>query len=363
MQLFLILLSHICLIWATDPFQTYKLSNDNGLEVWFIPFGATMTHLYFTDSTGVPRDIILGFDDPHLYRDLPVHPYFGAIIGRYANRIANGSFTHNDFVYHVPLNDNNWDTLHGGDIGYDRRIWNVLESNKTRIVFQLYDGDLVESFPGALNVTITYQVNNDNQIVLDYHATTDTSTIINLSLHTYWNLNAFKDNSQNVLDHVLLIEASNYTPVDSHLIPTGEIASVTTAPWLDFLTPKAIGKDIAHGTVTPTGGYDNNLVLDKSGLTAPAAQVYGPQTGIQLDIYTTQPGLQFYSGNFLDGTIPRKSDQIYDNAPNQAYQKYSAFVLETQHFPDSVHHPDWPTTVINSGDVYHHTTIFALYNK
>jgi aldose 1-epimerase len=347
--------------YAVDPFEKLQISNGNGLTVWFIPFGATMTHFFFPDNTGTPVDIILGFDDPMNYRDYPIHPYFGATIGRYANRIAHGSLTLNNYVHHVPLNDNNWDTLHGGDIGYDRRVWNILSSNATTIVFQLYDGDLVEAFPGDVNVTITYHVTQANELILDQQATTSSSTIINLSLHTYWNLNGFKDNNPTILNHTLSIAASKYTPVDSHLLPTGAIDSVTNAPYLDFRDPKQIGQDIKNGTVTPNGGYDNNLVLDNPSLSQPALQASGPESGIHMEIYTTQPGLQFYTGNFLDGTIPRKSDQIF-GGQNQVYEIYSGFAAETQHFPDSIHYPDWPTTILNQGEIFHQTTIYKFHH-
>jgi len=345
---------------GVDPFQKYTISNNNGLSISFIPFGATMTHLMYPDTTGTPLDIILGFDDPTQYRDNPIHPYFGATIGRYANRIANGSFTFNNYVYHLPLNEE-YDTLHGGDVGYDRRVWNVLENDNSHIVFQLYDGDLVEAFPGDVNVTVAYQITSGDEIILDYSATTSSSTIINLALHTYWNLNGFKNNDETILDHILFIAASQYTPVDSHLVPTGQIDPITSAPWLDFRIPKTIGKDIANGTVTPQGGYDNNWVLDNPTLKQPILHAYGPVSGIQMDIFTTQPGLQLYSANFLDGTIPRKADQIFGGEKG-AYQQYSGFAAETQHFPDSIHHPDWPNTVLKSGETYQETTVYRFYH-
>jgi len=350
----------IALCQGANPFQKYTISNNNGLSIWFIPFGATMTHLFFPDSSGTPLDIICGYDDPTQYsKDNSNHPYFGAIIGRYANRIANGSFSFNNYVYHLPLNDGNWDTLHGGDIGYDRRVWNVLEYDSSHIVFQLYDGELVEAFPGDLNVTVTYRVTAENTIMLDFSATTSLSTIVNLALHTYWNLNGFKNDAQTILDHTLNIGGSEYTPTDSHLIPTGQIEAVPA--WLDFRLAKTIGKDLANGTATPNGGYDNNLVLDHPSLTQPVLRAYGPVSGIHMDIYTTQLGLQLYTGNNLDGRIPRKSDQIF-GGQNQTYQQFAGFAAETQHYPDSIHQPQWPTTVLNSGETYHQTTLFQFYH-
>jgi len=356
----------LCLIavflWSTlaiDPFQQYTIVNSNGLEVKVIPFGATLTHFFVPDEKGIKRDVILGFDDPLLYRDHPIHPYFGAIVGRYANRIANGTFTLDSFVYHAPLNERGVTTLHGGDVGYDRRTWNVVAVEINFITLNLLDGDLVEAFPGQANVTITYELTENNELTISFHATTDSTTIINLSSHIYWNLNGFADNTQTMLDHIMYIGASRYTPVDSNLIPTGAIDSVKSAPWLDFTTAKAIGANIANGTVTPTGGYDNNFVFDKPSLTDPVVTVYAPITGIALEMRTDQPGLQFYSSNSLDGTIPRKKDQIY-GGDAQGYQKYSGFVIEPQHFPDSIHHPEWPTTVIKKGETYQHTAIFTV---
>jgi aldose 1-epimerase len=316
-----------------------------------------MTNLYFPDAvSGVPLDIILGYDNLTQYRDDPRHTYFGAIVGRFANRIANGGITLNNVVYHLPLNDKEWDTLHGGDIGYDKRTWNVLEYDKNHIVFQLYDGELVEAFPGDLNVTVSYQITPTNELIIDYTATTQSSTIINLSSHTYWNLNGFKDNDETILDNLLYIGASEYTPVDSHLIPTGTIDSVNSAPWFDFRLMKPIGKDLAR-----SGGYDINLVLDNPSLSHPVLQAYGPVSGIYMDIFTTQPGIQFYSGNGLDGTIPKKADQIFGGG-SPGYMQYSGFAAESQHYPDSIHHPEWPTTILNSGETFHQTTIYHFYH-
>jgi len=259
----------------------------------------------------------------------------------------------------VPLNDNGC-TLHGGDIGYDRRVWTVVYTDNSKIVLNLIDGDLVEAFPGALNVTVTYEVTRDNDLVLSYYATTDTTTLISMTSHIYWNLNGFANNIQTILDHELNIAASKYTPIDMNLIPTGEISPVSSAPWLDFTNTKTIGKDIAKGTVTPNGGYDNNLVLDSHTFTTPVVTAHAPLTGITLQIFTTQIGVQFYSSNFLDGTISRKKDQIYPGGKNESYQRYSGFAMETQHFPDSIHHPEWPTTVLTSGDSYQHQTIYKF---
>jgi len=352
-----VLLCFVTIALSVDPYKQYVLKSDR-VEAWFMPFGATMTRLFFQDKTGTTRDIILGFEDLAQYKENPSHPYFGAIVGRYANRIANGSFTLDGTVYHTPLNDKG-DTLHGGDVGYDRRVWNVAFYNTSVLVFSLYDADLVESFPGQVNVSITYRLSH-NDLSIIYEAVTDSVTIINLSSHTYWNLNGFANNVETVLDHVMYIAASKYTPVDSTLIPTGQISPVTSAPWLDFTTPKTIGKDIAKGTVTPDGGYDNNLVLDDHTFDKPIAGVFSPLTGITLELHTTQPGLQFYSANFLDGSIPRKKDQIYPGGNNESYQRYSAFAIETQHFPDSIHHSQWPTTLLRQGERFEQHTLYRF---
>jgi len=310
---------------------------------------------FFPDNSGVKRDLVLGFDDPTQYRDNPTHPYFGALIGRYANRIGGGKFTLNNYVYHTPLNDGN-DTLHGGDIGYDRRVWTVKQYTFSKLVLSLDDGDLVESFPGSLHVEVTYSLTDNNELLINYLATSPdgADTVINLSQHTYWNLHGFLNNTQDVLDHVLHIDADRYTPVDINLIPTGEIQPVRSAPWLDFRIPKPIGKDI------PEKGYDNNWVLNQNFLDDPVVESTSHMTGIQLRVFTTQPGMQFYSGTYLDGTIPRKKSQIYPPSGNEFYQKLSAVVLEAQHFPDSLHWPQWPTTVLRKGEIYNHTTIYRL---
>jgi len=309
----------------------------------------------------VRRDIVLGWDDPTQYCLNSNHPYFGAIIGRYANRIANGTFTLNNVIYHTPLNDNDWDTLHGGTIGYDRRIWDVeyYDTRTLRLRYFSPDGEM--GFPGNLQVNVTYTLTDSDEWDIHYSAKSDKDTIVNLSQHAYWNLNGFINNTQTALDHVLHIAADRYVLTDSHLIPTGNFGDVKVDFWMDFATPKNIGKDITHGTVTPQGGYDNAFAFSSNASFRAVVYMNSPLTGISLEMRTDQPSVQFYSGNFLDGTIPRKKDQTYGGVP-QYYQHWGCAVLEAQHFPDSIHHPQWPSTVLRSGLMYTQHTSYRLTN-
>jgi len=346
-----------------SAFTPYTISNRNGdLRVQIIPFGGTLTHLYFRDARGVTRDLLLGWDDPTQYCKNATHPYFGALIGRYANRIANGTFTLNGVTYKLPLNDKDWDTLHGGTVGFDSRVWDVQQVSASNVVLTLHSPAGEMGFPGNLAVKVSYAVTDLNEFEIEYYATSlDEDTVINLSNHAYWNLNGFAENYQDILNLELKIDASTYVEVDAHLIPTGTLGNVAKDFWLDFTKPKLVGKDIARGTVTPTGGYDNAFVLDSNSnpLHFSSLTAYSNLTGITLSIYTTQPSIQFYTGNFLDGTIPRKKDQTYGDA-TQFYQQYSAVVFETQHYPDSVHHPAWPTTILRKGQNFYEKTVYRL---
>lgn len=347
------------LIAEEGGFVPYTLKNKNGLQLQVIRFGGTVTHFLVPDKEGVTRDIILGFDDPTQYCANATHPYFGAIIGRYANRIENGTFELDGKTYHTPLNDHNWDTLHGGTIGYDRRLWTVIGSTENSLSLSLFSPDGEMGFPGNLWINATYTLTDSNQWVIDYIAYSDQDTIINLSQHTYWNLNGFANNSQQILDHLLFIDGNQYALTDSHLIPTGVLGNVTTDFWMDFLQPKAVGQDIKRGTVTPYGGYDNAFVLRNNNITGQAMSVFAPMTGIAMEMYTTQVSVQFYSGNFLNGTLPRKQDQVFGDEP-QYYQLWSALVFEAQAIPDSIHHPQWPSTILPAGKIYNQTTIYQI---
>jgi len=347
-----------------DAFQAYILSSrSSGLEAHIIPFGGALTHLLYPDRDGVTRDLVLGFDDPTLYCSSSAHPYFSVLIGRYANRIANGTFQLDGKSYHTPLNDHDWDTLHGGTQGFDLRAWKVVSYNSTMLTLGYFSPDGEMGFPGNLWVEVSYMI-IDDELIIHYRAFTDTATVINLTHHTYWNFNGFANNTQDVLDHVLYINADKYVQTDSHLIPTGTLVDVAKDYWMDFTTPKPVGKDISHGTVTPTGGYDNAWVLkpNPNWATVPSLTVKAPLTGISAQLFTDQPSLQFYSGNFLDSSIPRKADQVFGNTP-QYYAHYGTVVFEAQKYPDSVNHPNFPNTVIRKGDLYMQTTKYKISNK
>lgn len=299
---------------------------------------------------------ILSLDLKTLFNIVPTRSIlFGAIIGRYANRIANGTFTLYEVTYHTPLNDDDWDTIHGGTIGYDRRIWTVNSHSPNQLSLSYFSPDGEMGFPGNLQVSVVYTLTDDNELVIEYSGKAEKPTVINLTQHTYWNLNGFKNDTQTVLDHILYINADSYLLVDSHLIPTGEFGSVKTDYWMDFTTPTPIGTNIAKGTVTPSGGYDDAYILNPKGGTV---RVQAPLTGISMELFTSQPSIQFYSGNYLNGSLPRKPDQAV--APNQYYQMWSALALETQHFPDSVHHPEWPTTTLNLDQTYNERSLYRF---
>jgi aldose 1-epimerase len=347
---------------AQGAFTPYELSNGDGLTLRFIPYGATVTNIFVRGRDGAFRDVVLGFDDPTQYCNATQeHPYFGALIGRVANRIANGTFTltqaSGPVTYNTPINEPaNNDTLHGGTIGYDRRLWSVQQVDAMTAVLTLDSPDGEMGFPGDVSVQVTYSVSNDNTWEIDYKATSNTlNTVVSLTQHTYFNLNGC---AAGIVEHTLSMPtATQYVVVDEHLIPTGDVEPVT--PVLDFTKTKVIGKDIANGTVTPTGGYDNAWVFSNwqpsSPSVVPQVTAYSPLSGIQMVLSTDQPSVQFYSGNFLDSTIPKKADQ----GPG-TYDRWMAIALEAQHYPDSVHHPNFPSIVLQKGQTYAQTTRYAF---
>jgi aldose 1-epimerase len=331
------------------PVEQYTLVNDKGMSADFITYGATLTRLMVPDKNGRPGDIVLGFDNIRQYEDQS--PYFGATIGRVANRIANGIFKIDNRRYCVPIN-NGPNHLHGGFRGYDKRIWNAdtaMTADGPSIRFTLIDPDGAEGYPGTVNLTVIYSLTGDNVLKIQYYATSDKPTPINLTNHTYFNL---KDAGvSSIADHVLQIDASHYTPVDSTAIPTGEIAPVKGTPF-DFTTPKPIGRDLNSSGGTPVG-FDHNFCLDHpDGQFSKAAQVYEPDTGRTMEVWTTEPGLQFYSGNFLDGSVKGKSGAVY--------AQHHAFCLETQHYPDSINHPNFPPAILRPGEVYRQITEYRF---
>jgi aldose 1-epimerase len=330
----------------------YTIRNARGTSLHVITYGAIITALRTADRHGRFDDVVLGFDDLGGY--LKDTPYFGAIVGRYANRIALGRFTLDGRTFQVPVN-NGPNSLHGGTRGFDKVVWNAtsFENDSAAGVALTHvspDGDM--GYPGRVDVRVTYTLHDRNELVVDYVATTDKPTPINLSQHSYFNLAG--DGQRDILGHVLELKASRYTPVDSTLIPTGELAPVTDTPF-DFRAPSAIGARIigTHQQLVFGRGYDHNFVLDRTGDEVQhAARVVEPTTGRTLDVYTDQPGIQFYSGNFLDGSIRGKGDRVYAH-------RYG-FCLETQHFPDSPNQPAFPSTILRPAERYESRTVFRF---
>ena len=327
------------------------LTNDKGSSVSIITYGATVTNLMVPDKDGRLGDVVLGFDNLEQYQ--MQSPYFGAIIGRFANRIANGMFSIDEKRYCVPVN-NGPNSLHGGMVGYDKRIWNVGEAvmttNGPAVRLTLQDNGANEGYPGIVNVTVIYSLSNDNVLEIQYYANTDTATPINLTNHSYFNL---KDGGKtNVFDSQLKLFADRYTPVDETQIPTGKIVTVRDTP-IDFTETKAIGKDLKDMGKGPYAGYDHNLVLNnQTGKLAEAAEVYEPTTGRTMQVWTTEPGMQFYTANFLDGSIKGKGGTTYG--------QYSAFAMECQHYPDSPNQPGFPSSILYPGQVYRQITEYRF---
>jgi aldose 1-epimerase len=330
--------------------DAYTLHNIHGASATIITYGATLTQLFVPDKTGQLGDVVLGFDKLESYEGDP-HPYFGATIGRYGNRIANGKFTLDGKEYHLYIN-NAPNTLHGGKVGFDRRVWKAAPSENAQgesVRFTYVSRDGEEGYPGTLTVSVTYTLTNSNELQIKYAAETDKPTVLNLTNHSYFNLAGTGD----ILEHVLQLNADNYTPVDSTLIPTGQISSVANTP-LDFRKPTPIGAHI--GELKDMGGYDHNYVLNgKPATLRLAGKVEDPSTGRQMEVWTTEPGLQFYSAIHLDPSVVGKG--------GKPYQKYGALCLETQHYPDSPNHPTFPTTVLRPGQKFTSETIYKFSVK
>jgi aldose 1-epimerase len=339
-----------------EAVKLFTFRNAHGIELQLTNYGGIITSIKTPDRAGKFADIVLGYDNLDGY--VRASPYFGAIVGRYANRIARGRFTLDGTTYTLAIN-NGPNSLHGGVRGFDKVVW-------TAQPFQNRDGEGVgleytspdgeEGYPGTLRARVTYALTPDDRLIVDYQATTDKATPVNLSQHTYWNLvgNASRD----ILGHVLTINANAITPVDSTLIPTGEIAPVGGTPF-DFRTPTAIGARIDQRQNTQIrygNGYDHNFVLNRGAAAADAlvlaARVAEPSTGRTLEIYTTEPGIQFYSGNFLDGSITGKSGSVY--------RFRYGLALETQHYPDSPSHSNFPSTILRPGQQYRSRTVFQF---
>lgn len=339
-----------------QPVDQYTLSNKNGIEVKILTYGAIIQSLMAPDRDGKLANIVLGFDNIDDY--VAKSPYFGALVGRYANRIAKGAFTLDGKSYKLAIN-NDPNTLHGGVKGFDKQLYSGKESKAgdgVSLELSRTSPDGEEGYPGALTYSVTYTLTDKDELRMEYKATTDKTTVINLSNHSYFNLAG--EGSGSVFDHTLQLNASNYTPVDETLIPTGEIAPVAGTPF-DFTTAKLIGRDIRDGSdaqIVIGRGYDHNFVLDrpKGDVTSlqTAARVVDPASGRVLEMHTTQPGIQFYSGNFLDGTFAGTSGKVY--------RQGDAFALETQHFPDSPNQPSFPTTVLKAGETFQSTSVWTF---
>lgn len=328
----------------------YTLTNKHGLVAKVITFGALLTELRVPDRSGALADVVLGF--PTLEQYEGPHPYFGATIGRVANRIAKGKFTLNGKEYTLAAN-NGPNHLHGGVRGFDKRVWQaqrVPAAGGVAVKFTYVSPDGEEGYPGTLTATVTYTLTDENALRLDYTATTDQATPVNLTHHSYFNLAG--DGVGTILDHELTLMADRYTPVDATLIPTGEIAPVKGTV-MDFSRATAIGARIAQVPGPEPVGYDHNYVLNSGGgVLSLAATVKEPTTGRVMDVLTTEPGIQFYSGNFLDGTIVGKA--------GVAYARHTGFCLETQHFPDSVNRPAFPPTILQPDKTYKSTTVYRF---
>ncbi|AEU37209.1 aldose epimerase family protein [Granulicella mallensis] len=329
------------------PVEIFTLS-DRDLTVRITTFGARVVSIEAPDRSGKKADVVLGYDKVSQY-EADKSTYFGAIVGRYGNRIAKGTFTINGETFHVPLNDKA-NALHGGPIGFDHKVWTGQEiPNGVEMTLVSPDGDM--GFPGTLTAHVRYTVEGES-LHIDYSATTTKPTVFNLTNHSYFNLAG--DGKGTILDEVLTIPADRYTPVDAGLIPTSELAPVAQTPF-DFRTATAIGRriDATNEQLKRAGGYDHNFVLNgKIGELHLAAHAYDPSSGRTLTIRTTEPGVQFYSGNFLDGTKTGKF--------GVAYSKHAGFCLETQHFPDSPNEPKFPSTLLKPGQTMHSETVFTF---
>jgi aldose 1-epimerase len=341
----------------------YTLTNSSGMKVMILNYGGIIQQVWVPDKDCHMANVTLGYAKltgtaTDSYVGSNNSTYFGALIGRYGNRIGKGQFDLNGTTYQLSLN-NGANTLHGGYVGFDKKMWDVTKAdvgpNGPELGLHLFSPDQDEHYPADLNVNVTYTLTKANQIKIDYSATNQSatlSTVVNLTNHAYWNLAG--DGSGTIYDHVLTIPAKNYTPVDSGLIPTGVIAPVAGTPF-DFTTPHAIGqriRDASSDQIVLGRGYDHNFVLDKGTAMGLAAHVWEPTSGRTLDIITDQPGVQFYAGNFLDGTLVGTSGMLY--------RQGDGFALETQHFPDSPNHSNFPSTVLGPGNTLTSETIYQF---
>lgn len=333
----------------------FILTNKNGMEVSVINFGGIITSLKSRDSKGNYEDVVLGFDNLSQYED--ESPYFGAIIGRYGNRISEGKFTLDGKTYNLAVN-NDINHLHGGLKGFDKVVWDAAQEvtdSSASLILKYISQDMEEGYPGNLQVKVTYTLDDNDELRVEYEAETDKKTIVNLTQHSYFNLSG--DFSKNILDHEITINADSFLPVDSTLIPTGEVISVEGTPF-DFREAKTVGEDISMSDkqLSYGNGYDHCWVLNNQEIgLRHVASAYHPFSGRLLEVYSDQPGIQFYSGNFLDGTLTSKQDGNYGFR--------SGLCLETQHYPNSPNEKDFPSVTLNSGEKYMTQTVFRFTSK
>ncbi len=332
------------------PIDLYTLSNSNGMQAGIINYGGAVVSLTAPDRSGKFADVVLGMEDlPGYFKQTA---FFGALIGRYGNRIGHAQFTLDGKAYHLPKNDGE-NTLHGGPQGFDKRLWTAREAGGAdgpglELTYASKDGE--EGFPGTLTAKVVYTLTNKNELRIEYTATTDKPTVVNLTNHSYFNLSGAGEGD--ILGHEVTIYADRFTPVDKGLIPTGELRPVKGTPF-DFTKPTAIGARISQKDeqLEFGKGYDHNWVLNKgNGGSTKAAEVHDPKSGRVMEVWTTEPGLQFYTGNFLDGTLHGKGGKVYPFR--------GAFCMETQHYPDSPNKPSFPTTTLKPGATYHTVTSY-----
>lgn len=322
------------------PTALYVLKNKNGAEACITNYGGRLVSVMVPDKNGKMTDVVLGYDNVDQY--VKSDGNYGALIGRYGNRINQAKFTLDETEYTLPANDG-MHCLHGGPLGYHTRMWDAKQLNDQALELTYLSKDGEAGFPGNLDIKVTYTLTDDNAVGIKYEATTDKKTVVNLTNHSYFNLSGVP--GSDVLDQEIMINADNYTPVDETLIPTG-ISTVAETP-LDLRTPVAIGKHINEpfDQLQKGRGYDHNWVLNSNGdKNVLAAKAYSPTSGIALEVYTNEPGIQFYTGNFMDGKDTGKHGVLYPHR--------GAFCLETQHYPDTPNHPDFPTVVLNPGEKY-----------
>ncbi len=335
-------------VFENEAVAEYTITNPSGMEVSILNYGGTLTRLITPDKDKVKGDVILGFDSLSGYLQTG-NPYIGCLIGRYGNRIGKGKFVLNNQTYQLTLN-NNGNMLHGGVRGLDKVLWKATKlpgDSTIQLEYTSKDGD--QGFPGNLAITVVYTLRADNALQIEYAATTDKPTPINLTNHAYFNLSAGK--SADILQHEVMINADKYTDVDSLLIPNGKLPDVKGTP-MDFTSAKAVGKEID----SVKGGYDHNWVLNKDAeVLEKVASAHDPVSGRFMEVFTTEPGLQFYTGNFLNGKLTGKNQKVYG--------KHAAFCMETQHFPDSPNQPTFPSTTLEPGKKYHQVTVYRFSVK